>query len=117
MKLVGNIVNRAGEIRPKRDSGVITWGRKIPIGDCEAQESTIGKLHFRATDYVDTIRLYEKSRVVLGNVEDKEKNQCVILHVVDGAQWIREGRKNGVPTPTRVLADAEEWGEGGIRTS
>ena len=51
------IVNRAWEIRQKRDNGVITWGRKIPLGGCEVQEITIGKLHFRAIDYGATIRL------------------------------------------------------------
>ena len=37
------------------------------------------------------------------------ENQCVFLRTVAGEQWIREGRKNGIPTLARVLADAEEW--------
>ena len=26
-----------------------------------------------------------------------------------GAQWAREGRKNGIPTLARIMAEAEEW--------
>ena len=33
----------------------------------------------------------------------------MLLHAVAGAQWNREGRKNGIPTLARVLAEAEEW--------
>ena len=57
----------------------------------------------------DTIRLSDRSRVFLDNVESQGRNQCVILHLVAGTQWDREGKKNGVPTLTNVLAEAEEW--------
>ena len=71
------------------------------MGDCEVQEVKIGKLHFRAVDFGDTIRLSEKSTKTLGNIEHQEKNQCVFTHAVSGTQWHREGRKNGVPTLAR----------------
>ena len=93
VNLARSIVTRVGGIKPKRDNGVITWGRRIPLGDCDVQEITIGSLHFRGIDYGDTIRLSEKSRITLQNVEAKEKNPCVLLHLVAGAQWLREGRK------------------------
>ena len=46
---------------------------------------------------------------MLKNVDAQEKNQCVMLHLVAGAQWIREGRKNGAPDLARVLAETEEY--------
>ena len=98
-----------GKVQPKRQKGVITWGRKIPLGDCEVQDVAIGRLHFRELDFGDTIRLSERSRVHLGNVDAHECNRCVLLHTVAGTQWAREGEKNGVPTLARVIAEAEEW--------
>ena len=86
LNMVKNIAVRAGEakqsIRPKRGDGIITWGNRIPLGDCEAQEVAIGKLHFRAVDFGDTIRLSENGRRALGNIEPQEKNQCVLTHAV-----------------------------------
>ena len=52
-------------------------GKRIPLGDCEVQEVDIGKLHFRAVDFGDTIRLSEKSMWIFENVEHQEKNECV----------------------------------------
>ena len=86
-----------GKIQPKKRKGVITWGRTIPLGDCEAQDITIGRLHFRALDFGDTIRLSERSRIHLSNVDAQECNQCVLLHTVAGTQWAREGRKKRSP--------------------
>ena len=111
--LLKSVVSRTGEmnptIQPRRGDGVITWGKKIPIGDCEAQDVTIGKLHFRSIDFGDTVRLPERSRVALGNIGSSGKNQCVLLHAVAGTQWNREGKRNGVPTLARGLDEAEEW--------
>ena len=113
LKLLNGIVARTGgkkpTIRPKRGDGIITWGNRIPLGDCESQEATIGKLNFRATDFGDTIRFSERSRKFLGNIEPQEKDQCVLLRVVAGAQRIREARKNDIPILARVLAEVEEW--------
>ena len=99
-----------GKIQPKNREGVITWGRKIPLGDCEAKEVTIGRLHFRAIDFCDTIRLSERGRIHLENADAQDRNQFALLHAVAGTQWSREGRRNGAPTLPRVLAEAEEWG-------
>lgn len=113
VNLMNDIAARVGEeklsVRPKRGDGIATWGNRIPLGDCEVQEVAIGKLHFRAVDFGDTIRLSEKSRKELENIEPHEKNQCVLIHAVAGTQRHREGRKNGVPTLARVLMGAEEW--------
>lgn len=113
MELLGEIENRKGEkkptVGPKRGDGITTWGKKVHLGDCEVQEVTIGELHFRAIDFGDTIRLSERSRAILGNIEPLELNRCVLLHAVAGAQWRREGRKNGIPTLSRALAEAEVW--------
>ena len=88
---------KVGEIQPKRKGGVITWCRKIPLGDCEAQEVTIGNLHFRAIDFGDTVRLSERSKVALGNIDALERNQCVLIHTAAGTQWAREGGKTVFP--------------------
>ena len=89
-------------------------GKKDPFGDCEIRELTIGQLHFRAIDYGGAIRLYEKSMIKIGSIEAQEKNQCVLSHTVDGAQWIREGEKNGVPTLVRVLVRPRSGGRKSI---
>ena len=100
---------KVGEIQPNRKGGVITWGRTIPLGDFEAQDITIANLHFRAIDFGDTVRLSERGKIALVNTDAFERNQCVLIHTVAGAQWAREGRRNGVPILSRVLAEAEEW--------
>ena len=46
---------------------------------------------------------------MMGNIEPQERNQCVLLHLVAGAQWVRDGEKNSIPTLARVIAEAEEW--------
>ena len=84
-----------GQVQPERRQGVITWGRKLPLGDCEVQEVPIGRLRFRAVDSGDTIRLSGRSRISLDHVDAQERNQCVLLHVVAGAQWARDGERNG----------------------
>ena len=33
----------------------------------------------------------------------------MLLHAVSGTQRNREGRKTGIPTLARVLAESEEW--------
>ena len=113
INLVKNIVSLAGEsqqvARQKRGEGFITWGNKAPLGDCEVQELAIGNLHFRAIAYGDTIRLSERSRILMGNIEHQVENQFVSLHAAAGAQSSREGRKNVAPTLARVLSAAEEW--------
>ena len=88
-----DLVRRSGEISAKRGDGVASRGRKIPLGDLEVQEITLGKLHFRAIDFGDTIRLSERSKSVVCHIESQEKNQCVLLHMVAGTQWSREGGK------------------------
>ena len=108
LKIVKELAKGTGgkprEIEPKRGDGFTTWGTKVPLGDCEVQELTIGKLHFRAIDYGGKIRLSEKNRKVLGNVGPFEKNQCVLLHAVAGTQWNRDGRRNGIPTLAKALS-------------
>ena len=64
------------------------------MGDCEAQEITIGGFPFVAVDFGDTIRESEKIRREARNVESREANQCVLLHLVAGAQRIRVKRQN-----------------------
>ena len=81
----------------------------MPLGDCEVQEITIGCLNFRAVGYGDTIRPSERGRIELGNPDARERNQCVLLHVVDGTQWESEGGGDGIPFLQKVLAEAEEW--------
>ena len=95
VNLMKDIAQRPGENRaacePKRGKGSISWGKKAHLGDFEMQQVAIGKLHSRAIDTGDTIRLSAKSRVSLEHIEPVEKNQCVLLHTVADTQRSREG--------------------------
>ena len=50
----------------------IEWGRMIPIGDCAAQEATIGEFHIVSIVFGDTIRASERIRGETHNVENRE---------------------------------------------
>ena len=67
------------------------------------------KLHSEAIDFGDTVRLSERSRRMLESIEPQEKNQCVLLHTAAGTQWVKGGKRNGIPILARVLAESEEW--------
>ena len=94
----------------KEHKGEIVWGRRIPMGDCEAQDLSIGPLRYKALDYGDTIRVSERLRKATSNVEKVEINQCVLLHLVAGVMWNRNGRRLGIPELSKILSEAEEWG-------
>lgn len=99
---------QVGKIPPVRREGVITWGREIPLGVCEALEVTFGRLHFRAINLVDAVRISGRIRIHLVNIEAQERNQCALLQTVAGTQWARGG-VGGVPSVARVLGGANEW--------
>ena len=79
------------------------------MGGCEAQDLSIGPLHFDAADYGDTIRTSERLRKATINVEKAEANQCVLLHLADGVMWNRNGRRLGIPELSKILFESEEW--------
>ena len=85
------------------------WGSSIPLGDCEAQEVTIGEFHFTAIDYGDTILASEVLKRETKNIDSTECNQCVLLHLVAGLQWVRMQRQQGIPEKRKVLLEVEEW--------
>ena len=74
-------IQREGEISPNRRDGVIQWGMGIRLGDCEVQGVALGKLHFHAVDYADTIRLSERGRVHLEGIGPQGGNQCVYYYI------------------------------------
>ena len=43
--IANDLAHRSGEMSAKRSDGVLSWGIKIPLGDCEVQEIAIGKFH------------------------------------------------------------------------
>ena len=93
----------------RNQKDTIEWGRRIPMGDCGAQEVTIGEFPFVAIDFGDTFRASEQIRKETYNVENREANQCALLHLVAGAQWARTKRQQRIPEFQKVFLDAEEW--------
>ena len=87
----------------------VRWGREIPLGDCEAQEIAIGEFHFAAVDFGDTIRVSGSIHRETQNVENREPNQCALLHPVAGTQWVRAKQGQGIPVLRKVLLEADEW--------
>ena len=87
----------------------IVWGRRIPLGGCDAQEVAICEFHFVATDYGDAIRLSEDLGRETKNIDNREPNRCVLLHLVDGMQWARMKRKQAIPEKQKVMLEVEEW--------
>ena len=85
----------------------INRDRQVPSGDFEAREVTIGALHFVAIDYGDTIRA---SAGLKGNKnnDNREHNQCALLHLAAGVQGARAKRHQGIPGKQKVLLEVEE---------
>ena len=80
------------------------------MGDCESQDMSIGPLRYKAIDYGDTIRVTERLRKPTKNVNNAEANKCVLLHLVAGAMWGRNGRRLEIPDLSQILSGDEEWG-------
>ena len=100
---------QTGSPHKERDETIV-WGRRAPMGDCEAQDLSLGPLHFKAIDYGDTIRVSERLRKSTKNVTNDAENQCALLHLVDGVMWNRNGRRLGIPELSKILSATEEWG-------
>ena len=83
------------------------------MGDCEALDLPIGPLHFKSIDYGDTIRVSDRLRKATTNLNNDEENQCVLLHLVAGVMWRRNGRRLGIPELSKILAEMKsgEWGK------
>ena len=69
---------------------------------------TIGEPSFIAVDFGDTIRVSKKTCRDALNIDIHEANQCLLLHLVAGVQWIRE-KKHGIPVSSQVMQEDEEW--------
>ena len=61
---------RSGNRRNHKET--VSRGRKIPMGDCEAQEATIGEFPFVAVDFGDTIRVSGKIRRSAQKIENRD---------------------------------------------
>ena len=75
----------------------------------------IGEYPIVVIDFGDTGRVSEKIRGDTPNIDNREPNQCVVLHLVAGAQWDRTKRQQGIPEMQNVLLEVEEWGFAEIR--
>ena len=54
------------------------------MGDCAAHEITVGAFPFVAIDFGGAIRVSDHIQKEAPNVENRESNQCVLLHLVAG---------------------------------
>ena len=84
------------------------------MGDYEEHEITIGEHHFAALDLCDAIRISDAIQKESENSENREPNQCVLLHLVAGTRWVRTKRQKGATVMKKVLFRAEERRRGGI---
>ena len=104
-----------GGTQPRRHhKESIQRGRKIPMGDCEAQESTMGIPNSRMWILGDTIRISDAIQKETKNLENRDPNQCVLLYRVAGTQSARTKRQQGAPVMQNEIFEAEEWRRGEI---
>ena len=88
----------------------IARGGYIPLGACEAQEVAIGEFRFVAIDYGYTFRASESLERETKNIDNREPNRCELPHLVDGTQWARMKRHQGIPEKQKVLLEVDDWG-------
>ena len=84
------------------------WGVIHKHGDFTAQELTVACFHFQVIDFGDSIPLTEALMRSTGNIDNVERNQCVLLHLAAGLLWNETGRKKQVPDRGRVFTLAQD---------
>ena len=106
-----------GLLGNRRNKETIDRRREIPTGDFGAKEVAVAEFPFVAIDFGDTARASGEIRRDAQNIANREPNQCVILHLADGAQRARMKRPQGIPEIQKVLRESEEWRCGEIKQS
>ena len=90
-----NGVGRSKETGNREET--ILRGSKIPRGDGVSQEITVGGSPFIAIDFGDAIRASKKICQDAQNIDNLAPNQCLLLHLVAGVQWMRTKKQQGIP--------------------
>ena len=72
-------------------------GKVLKHGDVTAQELPIACFHFQVIDFGDSIPIQDALMRSTGNVENVERDQCVLLHMAAGILWNESGRPKRVP--------------------
>ena len=83
-------------------SRAVDWGLIVDNTDFIMQEVRIGTLNFNAVDFGDDIRLSQISREHLACGDANEINQCTLLHLCAGLEWVSQKRPKRVPSRSRV---------------
>ena len=68
------------------------WGKVLRHGDFTAQELTIARFHFQGIDFGDSNTLQDSRMRSTGNVDNVDRNQCVLLRLAAGIFWNESGR-------------------------
>ena len=84
------------------------WGKVLRRGDFSAQELSIACFHFQVIDFGDSIPIQDALMRSTGNIENVERNQCVLLHLAAGILWNESGRPRRVPDRGRVFTLVQE---------
>ena len=66
------------------------------------QETRIGALSFNAIDFGECICLPHVTRERLACGDPNEINQCALLHLCAGLEWMHQKRPKRAPTRTRA---------------
>ena len=77
-------------------------------GDFASRELADACFHFQVIDFGDSNPLREAMMRSTGNVENVERNQCVLLHLAVSMLWNESGMSKRVPGRGRVFALAQE---------
>ena len=83
------------------DSHDAQCGVSEGMGLFETQDCFIGAPHYRAIDIGDAISLHEKAYTSMGEVEPRDANQCVLLHLCVALVCMGMGRRSAFRTFTR----------------
>ena len=84
------------------------WGEVLRRVDFSPQELTIACIHFQVIDFGDSIPIQGALMRSTGDVENVERNQCVLLHLAAGILRNESGRPKRVPDRGRVFTLVQE---------
>ena len=71
---------------------MVVWGAHQDVGGCKSQEMRIGDHHFLALGYGASVRLSDNAQRRMGYGDDYELNQCVLIAIAAGIEWISHGK-------------------------
>ena len=72
------------------------------------ERTDYGFFRFHAIDFVDSIHIQESLMRTTWNIENVERNQCVLPHLEAGMLWSESGRSMGLPGRCRACALTQE---------